>query len=178
MTVQFPLDSLKEGQKDYRTAYSFGMHDNSFEAEFYTKEGVHFEKAAPTFLLERFRELHKNLKVYKFFRGCSLCRMYAYGSQQFDIDLRLSIFGEINVWSEKALLSSPLEEGHRVYSLTNFLVEDRSEVRVWKTDDVKMLHGYWEITPMGADHIKMNTVFPLTAPKETAARLSKLLIFS
>lgn len=176
--VQFPLDSLNVGEKDYRCTYSFGMNDQSFSTEFFTKEGVQFDKAIPIFLTKRFKQLHQNLKIYKFFRGCSLCRKYAYGSQNFEIDFHQATFGDLNIWSEKALISSPLEDGYRVYSLTNFIVEKRSEVFVWKTDDIKMLYGYWETLPIGADLLKMNTLIPLASPKETATRLSNLLIFS
>lgn len=179
MTVQFPLDSLKEGQKDYRTAYTFGMNDDSFCAEFFTKEYVHLENATPLFLIERFQELHKNLKVYKFFRGCSLCRQYAYGSQQFDIDFKTSRFGPLRVWSEKALLSSPITDGYRAYSLTNLLVENRSELSFWKmdADEDRKFYGYWEVVPAKATTLRLPLV-PLLTHKETVTRLNNLIIFS
>lgn len=180
LVIHFPLDSLKTGQRDYRVAYSFSKVDNSFSVDFLTKDGIYMDKVSPLFLIERFRELHQNLKVFKFYRGCTLCRLYAYGSQQFDIDLRNATFSDLNIWSEKVLLSSPMEDGYRAYALTNFPAEQRSEVGIWKMEpeDEKRLYGYWEMTPARANLIKMNALFPLSSPKEMGTRLDKLLIFS
>src|SRR5271169_3011569 len=62
-SISFKLDGLNQFQKEYV-----------------------YHNVAPAFLIDRFKELHKNLKIFRFYRGCTSCEEYAYGSKQFDIN--------------------------------------------------------------------------------------------
>ncbi len=136
MTVYFPLDGLNNNQKDYKVSYSFGMKDQSLRVEFYTEQGEKYYNISHMFLIDRFRQLHSNLKLYKFYRGCTSCRQYSYGSQNFDINLSTSTYGDLKVWAEELTVTQQDQLGgqsHRNYKLTNIYGEDKSYLYFWKS---------------------------------------------
>lgn len=137
MTVYFPLEGINVGQKDYKVSYSFGLKDQSICVEFYTLQGDKFYNVSHMFLIDRFKQLHTNLKLYKFYRGCTVCHQYSYGSQNFDIDLSEATYGDLKVWSEELTVTQQDQSGkerHRNYKLTNIYGEDKSYLYFWKSN--------------------------------------------
>lgn len=176
LSVTFDLDSLNKKQKDYKVSYSFGLQDNSFCAEFHYEDGSPFENHSPVFLIERFKELHKNLKAYKFYRGCSFCRKYCYGSKLFHIDLKSSSFYPLEVWAESVVLTQPIQDGYRVYRMINALTEKNTELVVWNQNDD---YVSTESSDVPARYDRMDLpLIPFVSKEETLERLKRLIVFS
>ena len=176
VSVSFDLDGLNQFQKDYKVAYSFGMNDLSFQIEFYEKgKEDTYHNTAPTFLMDRFKELHKNLKVYRFYRGCTSCEDYAYGSKQFDINLSTGTFEPIDIWVEQFGLSHPVKDYYRCYILTNYLVENRSELIIYKSEGPR--HPLNWARPPASTTLQLAFV-PFSSKSEVIERLNNLVVFS
>lgn len=85
LIVLFPLEAIKKGQSDFKVGYSFGLDDHSLRIEFYTKDEKRMEDQVPMFLIERFRELNKNLGYYSWVKSCP-CDRYGCVTQNFALD--------------------------------------------------------------------------------------------
>jgi hypothetical protein len=176
VSVSFELDGLNQFQKDYKVAYSFGMNDPSFQIEFYEKgKEDAYHKVAPTFLMDRFKELHKNLKFFKFYRGCPTCSEYAYGSKQFNINLFAGSFEPLEIWVEQFGLSHPIDDYYRCYILTNYLIENRSELIIYKSEGP---HHNLDWSHPSQNTTLQLALVPFISKEETVDRLNKLVVFS
>jgi hypothetical protein len=85
LIVLFPLEAIKKGQSDYKVGYSFGLDDDSLRIEFYSKDEKRMDDRTPMFLIDRFRELNKNLGIYTWVKSCP-CERYGCTSQSFSLD--------------------------------------------------------------------------------------------
>lgn len=176
--VFFALDGTKVGQKPYATAYSFNLLENVFQVEFYTKDKSARYETGHDFLIKRFLELHKNLKNFKFVRECTFCEMYAYSTQQFEMNLRSATFDPINVYSEHFGLVQPIKDGYRVYKLLNTYSENKSDLTFWKGNprDAR----FRQLAPASWQNpTKLYLpLIPFISKEETTKRLSNLIIFT
>src|SRR5579864_8427822 len=179
-TFIFDLNSLDIIKKPHKVAYSFGLLDSSFQVEFYTKDDIHYHNHSPDFLRSRFLDLHKNLEKvsdFKFFRGCTSCRQYAYSSNFFHINLKLGSYDPLQIWSESVGFAHSLgEEGFRIIQLVNMLKENRSILCLWKNTG-----GYAHLDAgylcSGGTTLNLPLI-PFVSKEETFARLNKLIIFT
>jgi hypothetical protein len=85
LIVLFPLESLKKNQADFKVGYSFGLDNNSIRIEFYSYDEIRMDDRTPMFLIDRFRELNKNLGFYSWVKSCP-CDRYGCVTQTFSLD--------------------------------------------------------------------------------------------
>lgn len=176
--VFFALDGSKAGQKSYAMSYSFDLSDLNFQVEFYTKDRSTRFETAHDFLLNRFRELHKNLKQFQFIRKCSFCKKYKYSTDKFQLDLKTAAFPDLTVWSEEFGLIHLLEHNDcRIFKLHNIYGEGSSTLIICKGNphnaDVEYnLPKWYNFTELRLPLI------PFVSKEETTQRLNNLLIFT
>ena len=176
MKVMFFLHPLTKHQKRYRVAYHFNIVDHSFSIEFYMPDGSARFESIPDFLRLRFLEFHKNLKEFKFFRGCTFCLQYAYTTKFFKIDLKQVICEPLEVWSEEVGLVHPLADGHRIYRMYNMYGDKKSTILVWNgvPSEAAINLGY---SPKRVSRMDLPLI-PFVSKEETINRLNNLIVFS
>lgn len=176
--VFFALDGLKASQKPYAVSYSFDLSDLSFQVEFYTKDRSSRFETAHDFLLNRFKELHKNLKQFQFARVCTFCKRYQYATNKFQMDLKTATHPELRIQSEYFGLLHPLEgKVYRIYRLQNSYDDNKSVLTFWKgpPDEADM---YYNILPWKKPTELKLPLIPLVYNEETTKRINSLLIFT
>lgn len=182
VTFTFDLKAIKPWQKSYRASYSFGLLDNSFLVEFYTKEGELYYKETPQFLRDRFMELHKNLDKmkFKFYRECvnPRCAKYGYTTKYFKFNLNKASFEDLGIWSENVVLtySLPEQEDYRIYRMHNILTDRKTTLNIWKyySDEVSIFSN---IPGEGATTLELPLI-PFISKDETMKRLNNLIPFT
>jgi hypothetical protein len=176
--VFFALDGLKPGQKPYGMSYSFGLEHFDFHVEFYTKDKATRFETAHDFLRNRFLELHKNLKNFKFVRDCSFCERYACSTHQFPLDLKTTRYPELEIANEDFGLIHPTKDGHRIYKLSNKYPENRSSLTFWKGQPSEARISQ-HTPPKWRDATNLQLpLIPFISKEETTSRLNNLLIFT
>jgi hypothetical protein len=176
--VFFALDGRKSKQKQYAMAYSFDLETLQFQVEFYTKDKATRYETAHDFLRDRFTELHKNLKQFRFIRECTFCEQYSYNTQFFTLELKTANYEPLTVSREEFGLVHQLKDGHRLYKLSNHYIEGRSQLTFWKGDpcEVKVKDaapGVWQ------NPTTLNLpIIPFVSKEATTQRLNSLLIFT
>ncbi len=176
--VFFALDGLKAGQKPYAMSYSFDLSDLSFQVEFYTKDRSSRFETAHDFLVNRFRELHKNLKQFQFVRKCSFCRKYRYSTDKFQLDLKTATFPDLTVWSEEFGLVHLLDKNeHRIFKLRNIHGEGSSTLIFCKGSPHDAEVEYTMPKWLPTTELKLPLI-PFVSKEETTQRLNNLLIFT
>ena len=179
LLIKFPLDALKKGQVDYKVGYSFGLEDNSWYIEFYNKVNARFDNEAPSYLIDRFKELNKNLAEYHFYRSCP-CACYYYRSNPFKLEFKSSNIGELEVHAEYIGVSQMLDE-HKEKSFKNFvLINDylagKSSFVLEKS--ASPLNVRYDHVHVPNESYTQTSLIKFTNKEETMERLKKLLVFS
>lgn len=176
MRVMFSLHRLHKHQKRYGVAYLFNMKDHSFSIEFYSADGTVRFESIPDFLRLRFLEFHKNLRDFKFFRGCTFCLQYAYTTKFFKMDLKRATCEPLEVWAEEVGLVHPMADSHRIYRMYNMYDDKKSTILVWKGDpsEAALNSGY---TSAAVSRMDLPLI-PFVSKEETLNRLNNLIIFT
>jgi hypothetical protein len=172
--VTFALDSLKRPQKNYKISYSFGLEDNSFYIDFYTKTDIKFENEVPLFLIKRFKELDKHLQDYKIYKYCSDCG-YNYGTGSFKLNYHLQNIGELCVGTEYIIMVQPVTDGFKIYKLLNYYKSGETWLSYGKITGDKIP------SPLGGivlPNMIRTGIIPFITREETMGRIGKLLVFS
>jgi len=188
MVVLFRLDALGKHQIDYKVGYSFGLDDNSWQVEFYNQDNIRFEKDSPNFLMKRFKELDKNLGDYKFYKHCGKpgCCRYNYSSTIFRLDYKHGKLGSLSnspvmtVGMEYIGMSSPTEDGYKVYKLLNDYKSSRSTLIFGKHPSELITRSDWGMhnPPIDTLGIIQTSLIKFSSKEETMERVSKLIVFS
>ena len=180
LLIVFRLDALKKKHIDYKVGYSFGYNDNSWYAEFYTKDDRRFDNDAPDFLMKRFRELDKNLLSYKFFRHCGRCCCYNYCSNNFHLNFKEASTGSLTVETEYFGMSFKLDiDQYKIYKLINNYVDGKSKLQVGKHHSIIVARDDWGMDPYYvSDGVIDTSLIKFTTKEETIDRIQKLLVFS
>jgi hypothetical protein len=165
--------SKQKTQVPAKLGYSFDLNSGDFNIEFYDKNIICYRDKVTCTSIGVFRELHSNLKVFKFSRSCRKCQHYAYHSQNFNIDLKVTCLEPLDIWSEEVGLSFPLEEGFRIYYLLNVYGEDRSFLNIIKAA------GDWGGRLLGGAYGEGTQlpIIPITSQQEMIQRFNNLIAF-
>lgn len=134
--VKFDLRGIHKGQKPYKIGYSLSLDDNSFFIDFYTNTDICIENEAPIFLLNRFKQLDKNLKEYKIYKHCLICRRYNYSSNVFNFNYKLMNIGDLSINTEYFGLSSQINDGYKIFKLLNYYNSNESYLQYGITKDI------------------------------------------
>lgn len=184
LVVIFPLDAIKgkKNQALYKVGYSFSLTDDTFCIEFYDKNNFRLINEIPNFLLNRFRELNKNLRLLKFYKECGSCQRYFYSSSSFVLNLssnsvEIDLFYEYFGFAEN--FGGAQDNRYRIYRLINWL-QDKSSRLTYGVDN-NILHSQPDIHRP----ILLNGYTSLDLPlikfvskKDTLKRIKKLITFS
>jgi hypothetical protein len=183
--VIFPLTSIKSKKTEHKVGYSFGLDDHSFCVEFYDKNLFRYEKEVPLFLINRFKELSKNLKELRFYRVCNNCQRYNYISFSFKIDFKNNILKPWRLRSEYfgfiQNYGGGLDDRYRIYRVTNWHSlgndgENESWINYWITKNV--FEAEFD-SPMPVPVNSLHLPFiPFVSKEETLERIKKLILFS
>ena len=181
MLVIFRLDALKKKQIDYKVGYSFGLKDNSWYVEFYTKDDKKFENDSPDFLRARFKELDKNLGTYRFYRHCAKCVCYNYMSNTFILDYK-GTTGDLTINLEYIGMHRQLEDRYRLFKLSNDYILSKSTIVFGKTETLMVARDDFGMHTMKTqgdwlDEIQTSLI-KFTTKEETMDRIQKLIVFS
>jgi hypothetical protein len=180
LLIVFRLDAIKKKQIDYKVGYSFGYNDNSCYVEFYTKDDKRFDNDAPMFLINRFKELDKNLLSYKFYRHCARCCCYNYCSNGFHLYFKEATTGDLRIDSEYIGMHVKLgADDYKIYKLFNSYMESRSTLSVGKSNSILVARDDWGMHPsMWSTENIETSLIKFVNKEETIDRIQKLLVFS
>lgn len=120
--VTINLSSIKSGSPDYKAGYSLDPVTNDFCIEFFDKSGEHwYESNVPTFLMNKFKVLDKNLGSYYIRKVCNVCDKYSYYSNDFHLDYKKCKLGQLSIASEEGVFIAPTEDNskYKAYRITN-----------------------------------------------------------
>lgn len=173
--VLFDLNSIKKGQTTYKVGYSFGLKDNSFHIEFYTKDEIRFENETPLFLIDRFKLLDKNLtRSYKIYKHCGICNRYNYSSNEFVLNYKSCSTGDLSVHKEYAVMCRDTDNGCKVYKMLNYYSSNETWLNYGKSR-----------SSLDCDNVSLDFpgmiktgIIPFTTHDETIERLKLLITFS
>lgn len=183
MVVIFRMDGLKKHQINYKVGYSFGPEDNSWQVEFYNQDGIRFEKDSPYHLMDKFRELNKNLGLYKFYRVCTApkCHRYNYSTNQFSLKYKRHNIGDLSIKTEYIGMTMPTENGYKIFKLLNeYASPSRSTVVYGKHKEESIARDDWGMhnPPLDNLDILQTHIIKFSSKEETMERINKLIIFS
>lgn len=186
MVVIFRMDGLKKHQINYKVGYSFGLEDNSWQIEFYNQDSIRFEKDSPFHLMDKFKELNKNLGLYKFYRMCTApkCHRYNYCTNHFKLNYKTNFIenlgGSLRVQMEYVGMTYPIESGYKVFKLLNDYVSSRSTLVYGKHKDETIARDDWGMHNPPIDHLDIlqTPLIKFSSKEETMERISKLIIFT
>lgn len=178
LLVVFWLNALKKHQINYKVGYSFSLTDNSWYAEFYNKDDKRFELDSPEFLRARFKELDKNLGGYKFYRHCTSCRRYNYSTNTFQLDFQSGIINKLCLNMEYIGLSTPSDDGYKVYRLLNDYMSSKSILMYGKHQTEEHIQYNSHISSQPLRLLETNSVIKFSSPIETVDKLNKIILFS
>lgn len=186
LIILFTLDKLdrkcgrsREKEK-YKVGYSFGLEDNSWHVEFYSKDGLKFVNEAPTFLMERFKELDKNLPDHTFFRICQNCHSHFYQSNTFVLDRHnariLCPEDSIVVKKEYLGIATPIEDQwFKILKIRNDYDGGTCHLSYGRTEHHYTAHARVEHSAL---HRVDLPLLDLSNKQKVEERLHKLLVFS
>ena len=115
----FKVDSLPKSSTVFKAGYAFDFNVNNFAIEFWDKTDIHCYDSVSKFYMDRFLELHNNLRVFRFHRDCTYCNQYCYNSTSLKFDFRNGTYSNLNLANECITMSQPIEDGYRIYYLVN-----------------------------------------------------------
>ena len=176
MVVIFRLEPLRRKHIVYQIGYCFDIESQSFSIEFYTQDHIRFEKDVPLFLLDRFRELDKNLKSYRIHKNCMMCRRYHYSSGKLIFDYKNCLVSGMEIELERIGLSQLTTNGYRIYRLDSFPKDSETHLNCWVSDhEEEAIINYG--CPWYAQKFSLPLI-PFVSKEETTERLKTLLTFS
>lgn len=167
----FALNPLNHKLTSYRVAYSFGLQDNSFQIEFYSLGDWRYEQV-PDFLRDKFKDLHKNLKSFVFYKYCNICDCYNYSSNKLPLDLSGNQMGELMISVENISLIKTVNKNTKSYKLSNNY-EDSKSTLLFRSFDKEITNPAFSSSDM------INTpLIKISNKEDLIERIGKLLIFS
>lgn len=174
LVVMVKMNALKRKQKDYKITYSFGLNDNSWFINFFSKEEKPIDQETPNFLRDRFKELNKNLSLYRFYKHCQNCNRYTYSTNYFDLNFKTANLGELEIIYEYFGLfrPNPNGDGYRIYELINKPHLNETVISYGLANHADF--------PPNVMHFQ-NLTIPLikfSSKDETLERIQKLIVFS
>jgi hypothetical protein len=174
------MSSIKKNQPDYKVGYSMSLQNNSFHIDFFTKDGVKFDKEIPIHLVEKFRELDRYLAgMYVFYRTCGNCFKYTSSTSPINFDFSSSTFEELELRYESFCLSVPIKDDDKVkiMVLCNFTDkrDPESIVYYWRGNETEA-----RCDKQYSAHAQFLSLprIPFVSVEETTKRLSGLLTFA
>lgn len=175
LNITFRMDGLKKGQKDYRVIYSFGLNDNTWYVEYCVTSKPTIEDFCYNSMMDRFKDLDKNLKEYRFYKTCD-CDRYNYSSRSFKLKYDGTLLDDLVVETEYLGLASKLPEGHRIVKIHNWLQTNHStccyskqESDVWARNDSGLGDMYF---------LKLPKTILFTSQEEVIEKVGKYFLFS
>lgn len=172
----FDLNALKKGSPNYKVGYSFGLEDNSWYVEFYTKDELRFHNETQLHLMDKFKALDANLKNYKIYKHCTKCKRYNYSTEYFKLDYKNASIGDISVNTEFIVMLQPIaDDTYKVYKMLNYYNTNKTWLNYGKysTDNMVIDDRTMELPNM-----IQTGMIPFTSHDETMQRVSKLITFS
>lgn len=182
LEVIFKVAPLTRSSTDFKAGYAFDFTTPNFSVEFYDKSDIHQYDQVHKFYIDRFMEMHKNLRKFRFYRDCTYCSQYAYVSTNIELDFRTATISEIKLGWEELCVSKDLEDTFQIYRIFNLHNYDNAVGRqpythlsVCKSDFNRK--SIRLDMPAESLHIDLPLV-PITEPEEMVERFSKLLVFA
>lgn len=185
VVVIYPLDNRGYGRKkgnEFRVGYSFSWTEDTFQIEFYDKNGFRLNGAVPNFLIERFKELNANLGPLKFFKECGSCHRYFFSSNSFILDLPGGSVQIDPLCEYVGFVENTTEAGevsYRIYRLLTWINNNTSILYYGVDRDISNVR-FSQSSPLLLSNYESLTL-PLinfVSEKETLERLKKLIVFS
>lgn len=188
LVFQFRMDGLRKQDAHYKVGYSFGMKDNSWYMEAYQYD-MRIDNYITTRIMERFKELDKNLGAYAFYRRCTApkCYCYNYVSNRFHLSyatgqiINLTDRGPVlRVRTEYIGMVTPLDKGFTIYKLLNDYGGNRSNLVYGRHQDKHLARSDWgqNNPPIQDMDFLQTSIIKFSSKDETMDRIHKLLVFS
>lgn len=175
MVVMFRMDGLKKKQKDYKVSYCFGLEDNSWYVDFYTKDEELIGLETQDHLRVRFKELNKNLKGYRFYKYCSRCGCYMYSSNFFELDFKKALISDLHIVDEHFGMAVEVENGFKIYKLINNPKKNQSIIMCSKNASDVWARADCNLSDQDMVQVPL---IKFSSREEVIDRLKKLLVFS
>lgn len=178
----FEVDSLHKSATTFKAGYAFDFLTPTFGMEFWTTDDIQAYEAVPFFFLNRFMELHQNLRKFRFYRDCKFCNQYRYVSSNIEMDFKTATTSPIKIGWETTCVSKPVQDQFQIYnllSLYNYDVEtDKKPYTVAHTIRSNFKRVNLNLD-MPAEAMKiMLPLLQLDKPEEVMDRIDKLLVFA
>jgi len=186
LEVIFKVEPLPKSSTVFKAGYAFDFTTPGFVVEFYDKNDIHLYDMVHKFYMDRFMELHKNLRTFRFYRDCTYCNQYSYLSTAVEMDFKTSTYGPLTVAFEELGMSKETEEDYQIFRITNVHSLDDFGRRANVSAPFTMLRvcrSSFERKSIRLDMPaeSMTVKLPLVSiidPEAMVDRFSKLLVFA
>lgn len=178
--VLIDMNGLHKNDTDYKVGLSFGMEDNSFQVEFYAKDGTaKYCDAVPAHLIEKFHKLNRALNYEcAFVRKCETCYRYYSCSNILEFNFKSQkLDGEIELNYEFFSFVKSTEDPDvaKIICLVNQY--DKSNSLISYHCGSTSTAVYNNIYPDNSQTISLPLI-PFVSVEETSQRISNLITFS
>jgi hypothetical protein len=174
LIIQFNLNSITRGEKDYKIGYNIDLTTNDFCIEFYDQSGLElFEDKIPFYLLERYKSLDVNHSPYKIYKHCKACNKYNYSSNHINLNYDTCNLGELLINVEAGTFYKPTEDGYKAYHLINRYYENESWLESFKIKGSYVGHSNTDSSLIKTELINFGN-----SSNDMINKLSTLLTFS
>ena len=182
LTVIFPLNSIGKSTTKYQAAYSFDIINNTFVICFLNIDGYDMVNEVPLFLINRFKKLDENLKLYRVYKECTACRNYNYSSNYFKMDYKTKSIGDLSIDTEIITLFEPTKiESDRyrydIYHLNNNYATNSSLVH-WNKSFNVIKDYYHQFFPNTYCSTIETVIIPFTTKEAMIKKFDTLILFS
>lgn len=188
LVFQMRMDGLKKYAANYKVGFSFGREDSSWQIEVYQSDS-RLDSYLTTSVMDRFKELSKNLGSYKFYRQCThpKCNRFNYSSNLFNLNFKTGKVqgltngdSDLNIQTEYIGMVEPVDGVFKIYKLLNDYSRSTSTLVYGRWTDEYIARADWGTTHPPIDSLGLIQI-PLvrfSSKVETMNRLNKLLLFS
>lgn len=188
LVFQFRMDGLKKQDAHYKIGYSFGLKDNSWQMEAYQYD-MRLDNYITNRVMERFKELDKNLGSYVFYRACTgpKCYCYNYKSNRFKLSYATGQImnltdrsAVLRVSTEYIGMCTPLDKGFKIYKLLNDYSGGKSNLVYGRHQDPCIARSDWGTNnpPIHELDLIQTAIIKFSTKQDTMERINKLLVFS
>lgn len=166
----------------FKAGYAFDFNTLTFGVDFWTKDDIHCYDHVSKFYMDRFMEMHQNLRKFRFYRDCGYCNQYRYVSSNIEMDFQTATITPIKLGWENCCVSKPVQNQYQIYNLLSLynydVITDKQPYTVVHTIRSNFNRKSIQLD-MPAEAMKiMLPLLPLDKPDEVADRVDKLLVFA
>lgn len=170
------MRGVKKGATHYKVAYVINKKTNDFLIDFYVNDKK-VDGSISISVLNRFKELDKNVGALHFNRECTNCNRYYYRSNSFKLNFKGCTIGDIKIEEEFFGLAKQVGAQFRIFRMSNYYKDNHCKVNCFMS---KTMFAPYMCAPYNIGEQLQFTlpVIKFTTENKITNRLNKLLTFA